>query len=177
MSLKKKKKQKKNAKRAEELDADIKAVEAHLKAEREAEIFQISKDIIHDIIGTVDEDGLIDLLKPPEDALYDTEDDDEGFYDDEEEEPPSPVSRGVSTKASALTTEPAGDAELTLTGAIKKTPGRKPSTDPAVIARRQKRMEKEEARIKETALRKALEEEAKEKGAAKTTRAKSKTRE
>ena len=84
--------------------------------------------------------------------------------EDLEEEPASPVSRGATT-ASQLTTEAAREAALTATGAFRGTPGRKPSTDPEKVAKRAEKIDKEEKKIKDAALKKALEDEEKAKEA------------
>jgi hypothetical protein len=88
---------------------------------------------------------------------------------DLEEEPASPVSRGATT-ASLITTEAARESALTATGEFRGTPGRKPSTDPEKVAKKAAKIDKEEKRIKDEAMRKALEEEEAAKPRAKTSK-------
>lgn len=139
---------------------------------------EILKEDVFGDLTTEDMDEVlaapIQLFKAPEEdvggdvlvAEEEIEENDEAEVEAEdlEEEPASPVSRGATT-ASQLTTEAAREAALTATGAFRGTPGRKPSTDPEKVAKRAEKIDKEEKKIKDAALKKALEDEEKAKEA------------
>jgi hypothetical protein len=143
----------------------------------ESEVFgDLTRDSMDEVLGTP-----VELFKPGREELemeiFGAVDDVEEAEVEEaeveaadlEEEPASPVSRGATT-ASLITTEAARESALTATGEFRGTPGRKPSTDPEKVAKKAAKIDKEEKRIKDEAMRKALEEEEAAKTRAKTSK-------